>query len=580
MTDKKQRGVIEGAFILIAAVLVVKVIGAFFKIPLTRILGGTGMGYFMTSYSLFNPIQALSAAGLPVAVSKLVSESMARGRYRDVKRIFRVSFFLFVVTGILGSAAMFAFSAPFTAAVGNPKALWAVAALSPAVFFGCLTSAYRGYCEGLRNMVPTALSQIVEAVVKLAAGILLASKVMADATAAFLAGELVYGVFATSAEHAAEIALPYAAAGAALGITLSCFAGMVFLIVRQAVFGSGLDQVKIARSPEAESLSETVKSVMRTALPVCVSSVVVNLSGLIDLTTIINRLDAAVAAAPDVVYGMYAKYLPEETSLSGIPNFLYGSYTALAGTVFHIVPSLAAAFGTSALPAVSASHAVGNRRKTTENVMAVLRITAIIVIPAGLGIAALASPILSLLFSSRPAEAAIAGPLLEILGFAVVFAGVTPAVNSMLQAVGRADIPVYIMLAAGVCKFVFNYVFIALPEINITAASYGTVICYIIMAVSGLFMLVRVTGIKLSFGSAFLKPTVAGVICAVGARTSFSLLARMFSGTVSVVLAIGIGMLLYGVSLVLTGGLTRRDLLMLPGGEKIAKRLEKYCDIE
>lgn len=579
MRQKRDHNIIEGAFILIVAVLIVKLIGALFKIPLTEILGGSGMGYFMSAYSLFNPVQALAAAGLPVAVSKMVSENMARGNYRNVRQIFRVSFALFVVTGIVGTLGMFFFAPAFTRNVGNPNAVYAVACLAPAVLFGCLTSAFRGYYEGTRNMYPTAISQVIEALVKLFCGIFFASFVIKKAAEQYAATGMVFGTLAESAAHAETLAMPYAAAGAALGISVSCLAGMLFLMLRYGLGSNKITREMLKTSPDAMELSQTVSTIIRTALPVCLSSVVVNLSGLIDLTTIINRLEYSMSVNSQALIMQYSPYLPKDMELSGVANYLYGSYTALAGTIFNIVPSLTSAFGTSALPAISASVATRNYNKTYDNISSVIRITAMIVIPAGLGIAAMAEPVLMFFFASRPGEVAIAAPLLTILGVAVIFSGLTPAINSMLQAVGRADIPVYLMLGSGLIKFVGNYIFIAQPEINILAAPCSTFVCYMFMAVIGMHFLSKNANISISYKNIFLKPLIAGIFCAVGARTSYSLLVRVIGMRISTIIAIGIGVLLYITVLILINGVTKKDILMLPGGEKIAKTLEKFCHI-
>lgn len=572
---RKPQTFLQGALILMGATLVVKIIGVFYKIPLTRILGGTGMGYYMTAYGLFNPIHALAVAGLPVAVSKLVSEQVARGRYRDAKRIFRLSLGLFLVTGLLGTGAMALGARLFADGVGNPAAFPAVLAMAPAVFFGCVMSAFRGYYEGLRNMVPTALSQVVEAVVRLVAGIFFAAATVSHGMEQFAAGGLVYGVIATTSEEAMAAVLPVAAAAAILGITLSTAVGALYVVGRHLLGRDGISGEQLALAPPPMGRRAILKSVVTIAVPVCFAAAVVNLTSLIDLMSVMNRLTVALERDAPLLLAGYEGLIPPELDLSQIPNYLYGCYTGLAVTVFNLVPALTTAFGISALPTVAASWAVQNREKTLRNIESVLRMTSLLAIPAGLGITALAEPILTLLFSSRPMEVAIAAPILQVLGVGVIFVAITTPVNSMLQAVGRTDLPVKLMLLGGGVKLLTNYILVAQPGLNIKAAPYGTALCYALILTLSLWALCGSTGISIGLYRVFGKPLLAGLLCGVAAHTSYGLLARSLSGSVSTLLAVGIGGGFYLLVLLLLRTVTREDLNMLPGGEKVAKMLEK-----
>ena len=174
MQSRKSQNLLQGASILAAAMIIVKLIGAVFKIPLGNILDGEAMGYFSTSYSVFSMIYAFSTAGLPAAVAKMVAEQSVRGRYQDIRKIRTLSVRLFFWLGIIGFVLMAAFSKLYVDLAGSENALLSVLAISPAIFFGCMMSAYRGYYEGLRNMTPTASSQVIEVIAKLIFGLALA----------------------------------------------------------------------------------------------------------------------------------------------------------------------------------------------------------------------------------------------------------------------------------------------------------------------------------------------------------------------------------------------------------------------
>ena len=162
---------LHGALILTMSIFIVKVIGMLFKVPLNWIITEEGMGYFNTAYNFYGPIFSLATAGFPIAISKMVSENFTKGRFRDVRQIHKASIPIFLVTGGLGTLVMFVGAGPYVKVVENPLSYYAMMALAPAILFSCLSSIYRGYYEGLRNMYPTALSEILEALGKLLTGL-------------------------------------------------------------------------------------------------------------------------------------------------------------------------------------------------------------------------------------------------------------------------------------------------------------------------------------------------------------------------------------------------------------------------
>lgn len=559
---------LQGALILAVSALVVKVIGAFFKVPLTNILGGTGMGYFMTAYDLFNPIRSLAIAGIPIAVSKMVSEGVARGRYADVRRVFRTALLIVTVTGLLGSLLLYHMGGQFARAVGNPAAELAVLSMAPAIFFCCVISAYRGYFEGLQNMYPTAVSQVVEAVVKLVCGIGFAKAALERGYLEFARESTVFGYYAASSEQAEQLLAPITAAAAVWGIGISTLAALLLMLLRYALFGSGLEPAAIAASPHPRSYRALAGEMVSIAVPVCLGSLTVNIGSMVDLFSVMNRLGTAIESDPAYFAQLYRPVLDSGVTLTQLPGYLYGSYTGLALTVFNIVPALTVVFGVSALPAVSSAWAVRDRRRTQQSVQGVLQIVSMLAIPAGLGISAMSMPILKLLFGDRPLEVAVAAPLLQVLGFAVIFVSITTPVNSMLQAVGRMDLPVKLMAVGALLKAAINLVFVGRPTCGIGAAPYGTLVCYGFIVVSSVFLLCRETGIRISVYRTFFKPLFAGAACAITARTAWILLSGLLGEQLCTLLSIGIGAIIYFFLVFFLQIVTKDDVLQLRQGKK------------
>ncbi len=577
MPKQKGQSFLHGAIILSAATIIVKLIGALFKLPLFNLLGGDGMGYFGTAYNLFNPIYALAISGFPVAVSKLVSEQIALRRFRDVRRILTVSKYLFIGSGLIGFLIIFFGAGPFVKLIDNPGSYLAVVAIAPSIFFCCIMSIYRGYYVGMSNMYPTAISQVIEAVVKLICGLGFAWGAMRWCMGQYETTGRIMGQVVPSIEQAQSVACAYGAAGAVLGMTVSTFVGAVYLWARHKRRGDGITQADLMASPVADSTKNHFKRLVMIAIPVCLSAVVVNLTSLIDLMSLMNRVGAALESNAQAILQMYEGLIPQGKQLSEIPNYLYGSYQC-AITLFNLVPTLTSTFGVSALPAVASAWALKNRELVRKNVESVIRITCLIAIPAGIGLCVLSEPILLLIYSARPQEAMIAAPILRIMGLAVIFVAVTTPVNSMLQGVGQVFLAVKLMLIGGALKLGINYFAVAIPELNIQGAPLGTLACYVFIAVAGIAFLCNRCQISLDMKSVFVKPLVAAIFCGAGAWGAYGLLQRInaLPQSVCTVLAIGVAGVVYLLVLFLIKGISKEDINMLPNGEKLAQLLEKH----
>lgn len=535
------------------------------------------MGDFTIAYDIFRPLSALAVAGLPVAVSKLVSESVALGRLRDARRMMRLSCLLFFLTGLLGTLIMLFGSRVFAASLGSPDSYLAVAALAPAVFFCCMMSAWRGYYQGLGNMYPTAASQTAEALVKLICGIAFCALCMrwAAQSLAEPGGGFIRRLYPNT-QDGGVIVSQFGAVGAVLGVTLSTAAGAVYLFVRHHLHGDGLAKDRLRASPPPAGLRVLLRRMILIAVPVCLGAVAVHLTSMIDLFSVMNRLDAALRADQSAFMSMYRGLIPPEYQPADIAKYLYGSYSGIAVNIFNLVPSLTATFGVSILPAVAGAWAARDRRRVHRNIESMLRATCLISMPAGLSLCLLADPITSLLYGSKPMEAAVAAGLLRALGIPAILVSLTTPVSAVLQAVGRVSDPVWLMLLGGVIKFAVNCALVGQPQINIQGAPFGTGLCYLTIVICSLRRLTKATGMRVPWSRTILKPFFCGLGCALSAWAAQGLLAHVLDGNTATLLSVAVGAAFYAASVLLSRTICREDLLMLPGGEKIAKILEKH----
>ncbi len=573
--QRKKQSFVKGALILSIAAIIVKALGALFKIPLTNILGGDGMGYFSTAYDLYMPVYVISNAGLPVAIARIVAESASQGRFRDVRRTLKIANTVFLITGTIGFCLMFFGAGFFVRTINNPGAYLAVMAMAPTVFFVCLTSAYKGYYEGLQNMYPTAASQVVEVVVKLVVGLGLSMTMYKLGMSEFTKSATVLGRTFESAQEAELGILQLAAAGAILGVACGALGSWLSVYIRHKKRGDRITEEELL-APQEDSSGRTIfKRIIKVAIPIALGSCVGQLTGVIDLWSVLNRLHFAVNTDFSAIADMYGEAIPVGKSLESIPNYLNGCYKGMAVTLYNLIPTFTVAFGVSALPAITVAWTEKNSISLKKNIEAVLRATMLLVLPAGIGMSVMSNGILTLLFGGKPEEIIIATPLLSLLAVAVIFAASCSPINSMLQAVGRADLPVKIMAVCASVKLVANYIMVGIPEINIRGAAVGTLVCYAMIMTISLYFLFKITSLKISYKTVFIKPLIAALLCGGAAWLVSELLIGVTSQNVATVIGICAGGTVYLISLVLLRAITDEDLKMLPKGEKLARIYNK-----
>ncbi len=571
------QNLLRGAGVLGASMIIVKLIGALFKIPLGNILDGNGMGYFSTSYSIFTMIYSFSTAGLPAAIAKMVAEQSVRGRARDIRRLHELSVRLFLILGIAGTLLILLFSRVYVDLASNEGAFLSVVAIAPAVFFGCMTSAYRGYYEGMRNMRPTAVSQVVEVVVKLVFGLALALIAVQVGQAQYAAGGPVFGQAVAGEMEAGVVIQEAASAASILGVTISTAAGTGYLLLKYRRLGDGLTAEDIRYSPRPMRGRVLMVRLVTIAVPISIGSIVMNVAQAVDTVTIINCLEFAFDRFPDVMERLFKGAVsPAMIAAGTAADFIYGSYSGYALSIFNLVPSFCNIFGKSALPNVTACWSAGDREGTRVNIESVIRMTSLIAIPASFGIFFMAEPILSLLYPAKDAEVAVASGVLSWQGISLVFLGLTVPLFAVLQGLGHAGKPPKYMLVGMIVKFVVNLVTISIPYINVNGAALGTGSCYAIILFLSLRGLRQVTGLKISFFRLTGRQLVCGFACGFSAWSCYTLLGGEGASHMVTLLSIAAAGVIYAALLLLLRAISREDVEMLPKGKKIAKVLAKY----
>ena len=606
-----------GAAILAVGILVVKLIGMFYKIPLLNIIGEQGSADFNNAYNIYSVLLTISTAGLPVAVSKLVSEADALGRRNQVRRTFRLALALFLILGVLSFLVMFFGSEQLAGLMNDSMAAPGIRALAPAVIcVGCL-SAFRGYAQGHGNMTPTAVSQIIEALCKLTVGLGLAY---------WLVG------------HGADAS--HAAAGAITGVTVGTIVALAYMLMNFLITRSQEPQLADDRPDEPSTI---LKHLLMIAVPITISSSMVGIVTVIDTSLVQGQLQRALlenqdtwtlyqdfvdfaslkealsawqAALPDGSavsmslldqYAAQAEALRDQQSaltdlqsaslelhaaLENISRTLYGNYSG-ALNIYNLPTSLMAAVTAAVIPAVSGALARRDRRGAGRITGSALRISALAACPMAVGLFALGEPIMALIFPNLNPQ--LAGPLLSTLGLATLFVCMMLVCNSVLQAHGFVSLPVIIMVAGGVVKIITNYNVVIQPTIGIYGAPMGNILCFALCMTLDLVVMSRVLPRRPRYIQVFAKPLAASALMGLGAWAVYGLMSKLFEATgifmsadpvthevlglsrtgnaAATLLAILVAVVIYGVLVIALRAITKDDLMLMPKGEKIARML-------
>ncbi|MBR6782459.1 MAG: polysaccharide biosynthesis protein [Clostridia bacterium] len=516
MLSPKRPSFLSGAGILTLSALTVKVIGLLYRIPLLNLLGTEGMGYFNTAYELYALFCVISTAGLPVAMSVLISALEAEGRVTEGRRVFRVSLGLFAAVGCVGTLLLWGLSAPFATLLGSPLSAACMRAISPTVFFICLSSAFRGYFQGRRMMLPTALSQVMEACGKLFLG-------LAFAGLALGRGE----------------SLPMTAAYAVMGLTVGTALSVLYLYGHKRL--SDRRTVGIPTLPESGGSppATLLRRLLSIAVPVTLSAGLISLTKCIDLALILRRLQ-------NVGYTS-----SEATSL-------YGCYSTLVLPVFNILPSLTTSVSLSATPALSAALQKGKEglselQKTASSAFGIILTLSL---PAALGLAVFSEDILSLLFRGQSAAVAEASPWLSCLGLSVPAACLITVTGAMLQAAGKAQKPIISMLCGVGVKIAVAYVLLGRDGWGMAGAPVSSLCCDAVILVCNLIFIRKYAPAMLPDPRRCLSlvgmPTAGAILAVTATKALRSMLGWLSVTPLHTVCTLACTGCLYGVWVMLT----------------------------
>lgn len=569
----------KGAIIITLGMLAVKFFGAFFKVPLMSILGGEGSGYFTGAYDLYNPIYALSTAGLPIAISRVVSENVALNRFKDVRKIRRISVPIFFITGTVGFVLVIIGAFIYSKLSKTPDSIYSTFMLAPTLLFSCLTSSYRGYYEGLRNMTPTAVSEVIESLGKCIFGLSLSYLTIFIGRREYLLYGTLFGVHYDNVTAEGKL-LSFASASAILGVAISSFVGFLYIHMRYKIKGDSISKESLIYSPKARSFNYILKSILSVAIPIGLGAIIMNLSGVIDSILIKRRLFDISLKSISELTKIYGSLIPHDViSRGNIHVFLSGCF-GYTSTVAMFIPTIAQGIAISTLPTVTRAWTLKNKKEIKNNIEKILKMSSIISIPMGLGLSSLSYQIMDLIYNTlhsgeHISEIFISSQIMSIFGIASIFISLSTPICSMLQAIGRADLPVKILSIGMIIKILLNYILVGIPSINIRGACIGTFVCYVFIFICSISFLCKNAKIRINLLNTFFKPLASGIICAISSNLFFKTFSTLLSPKVSTILSILFASLVYFIFIFVFKTLTEDDLKSTKITRKFLKIFKK-----
>ena len=522
----KNNSFVKQAAILAAATLFVRFIGFLYRLPLTHIIGDEGIGLYSVGYQFYLFMLVMSSAGLPNAISKMVSERVARREYRNAHGVFKAAMVIAVIFGATGSLLLWFFAGHFEIWFNHPGSAYAIRALSPTVLIVAVMAVYRGYFQGMNNAAPTALSQVVEQIFKAIFSVWIA----------FL--------FIDQIERAA--------AGGTAGTGIGALLGLLTLLAIYKFASPKLHKrIRNDRTKEIEKPGKAAKEVLSTAFPIIFGAAIYSMANFVDMAMIPSRLAAS------------GEFTMEQSRV------LFGQFSGKFVVLTTLPVAVSSALAAAVLPSIAGSNVTHDYKSVAEKIRKALRISTFISIPAAVGLGVMARPILLLLFPAFP-EGAI---LLQVGAVSVVFLSLNQIATGALQGIGKIMIPVFGAIIGVLFKIPINYVLIARPEINVVGAVISTCVCYFLASGFNMIALKKYSKVKIDWIGIFIKPASGAAVMGMTCFIAYYVLMAVTFGHngISTLTSVGLGVVMYFLMMVLFGAIHEEDMKRIPLVRRLIK---------
>lgn len=529
--------IIQGSILAIAGIIV-RLIGMLYRIPLANYIGDEGNGYYSAAYNIYSIMLILSSYSLPVAVSKMVSARLARGQYRNARKILRAALFYATIVGGVGFCALW-FGSGFFAehVIKMPYSAYALKVLAPTVWIMAYLGVLRGFFQGHSTMVPTAVSQIFEQIVNAVIS-LLAAKSLFDLG---VKSNLVYG--------STEYSYAFGAAGGALGTGAGALTALILFVGLYLMYRPKMKRrIRKEQGTSAESYGMITSTLFLTVVPIIVSSSLYNSSTVID----------------NVLFGQVMTGLGEAKQIAS----QWGIYSGKYHLLFNIPVAVANSLSSSLIPALSRAVAEKDRKQTLNRIASAIRFSMIIAIPSAVGLAVLAAPISNLLFPGRDNT-----DLIKMTCYgssAVVVYSLSTVTNAVLQGINRMKTPIRNAGISLVLHTVILFVMLRYLHMGIYGVLYANILFALFICILNARSIARFKRYRQEVKKTFLTPMVASAVMGAAAfgvyRAAYSVFGNLISTGISVLVAVAV----YFVLLILLKGVDAQELRSMPGGTRLS----------
>ncbi len=529
MPKEQKQNFLQGTAILAAATLIVKLLSLLFTIPLANLISVEGMSYFYTAYEIFTLFLILSTSGVPVAVSKLVGAAYAQKKPKEQRRIFNVSLAIFLVSGGVCSFIMMAFSGVIANFMGNPGAQSTIIALAPTVFFLSVTCAFRGYFQGLSNMIPTATSQVIEAVIKIVVGVGLAMYIME-----------------TNGSD------QMAATGAIVGVSISASVATIYLFFYKLWLNKREKKLILEDTSEVSPTNVIFKNIITFSIPIIIGSC---------FLTVLDNIDSAILMAR----------LKDGAGLTESEALTARGLLGHAKKFFDLPTAFVVPISISLLPILSGAVARDDKADIKKFTTLSMRVTLMLSVPASIAMALFSFPISDLLLFNNSEAASGTAPILSLLSMSIAFNTAIYTTNTILQSFGKTKLPVINMAIGGIVKIILSFILVSIPSINVMGSPMSTFVGYVVILSLNLNSMRRHNITWDGMLKSAKGPMISAVIMGVVSFGIYRLIELFIVSKFTILIIIPVAVIIYVLSLFIFKFIKYEDVAYIPKGHIIIK---------
>ena len=528
--------------ILAAASIIAKLIGMVYRFPLTNILGNEGNSYYSTANEIYNIVLMISSFGLPLAVSKLVSERLHKGEYKNAHKVFLCAMRFAVISGGALALLTYIFAGVITKYfLSYELAVYGLRVLAPAIFIFAIVGTFRGYFQGYSNMVPTAVSQVIEQIVNAIVTVVCAGIMYS------------YGMSLAAENGNDSLGPAWGAAGGTFGTVASITVAMLVYTTQKSAIRR---QMRRDHSGKTESSKAIYRTMMLTIVPIVLSTLIYNISNVAD-------------------QGIFNKVLLGQGYTESQYGTIWGIYSGQFRVLMNVPLSLASCLAPSVVPSLTAAMANHNKHEAKQKIRTSIRFTMIITIPCAAGMAALAKPILTMLYPNLENGRALAVGIMQVGALMIILYALSTLTTGILQGLGKLQTPLINNSIALVLHFILLYVLLTVFNLNIYAVVYANIFFAFVVCVLNAVAINRFLGYRQEWYKTFIVPSIVSIIMGAAAYIIYSVFHVFAGNTISTIMGILAGVCVYGIGMISFRGITAEELAMFPKGHVLIKLLRR-----